>query len=66
MRYWGGNLSPHFVCEALASLRRAHLGSFILDPEDIMNLSNRVIWNFGTGTGLIKPSIWLQGTKGLF
>jgi hypothetical protein len=28
-----------FECEALASLRHAHLGSFFLDPEDIVNLS---------------------------
>ena len=27
------------VCETLASLRQAHLRSFFLDPEDIMNLS---------------------------
>jgi hypothetical protein len=34
------NLSPLFLCqcEALASLRHAYLGSFFLDPEDIMNL----------------------------
>jgi hypothetical protein len=25
-------------CEALASLRRAYLGSFLLDPEDIKNI----------------------------
>jgi hypothetical protein len=34
-------------CEALASLRRAYLGSFFLDPEDIKSLSLRAIWNFG-------------------
>jgi hypothetical protein len=34
-----------FECEALASLRQAHLGSFFLDPEDAMNLSRGVIWN---------------------
>jgi hypothetical protein len=28
-----------FAYEALASLRRAHLGSFFLDPEDIRKLS---------------------------
>ena len=26
-------------CEALSSLRHAYLGSFFLDPENIMNLS---------------------------
>ena len=32
--------SVHILCEceALASLRYAYLGSFFLDPEDIMNL----------------------------
>jgi len=42
-----------FECEALASLRRAHLGSFFLDHEDIVNLSRGVIWNRGKGTGLL-------------
>jgi len=42
-----------FECEALASLGHAHLGSFFLDPVDIMNLSKGVIWNFGKGTGLL-------------
>jgi len=40
------------ACEALASFRRAHLGSFYLDPEDIMSLSTGTIWNFGKETGL--------------
>jgi hypothetical protein len=33
--------SVHILCEceALASLRHAHLGSFFLDPEDIRKLS---------------------------
>jgi len=31
--------SVHILCEALASLGHAFLGSFFLDPEDIMNLS---------------------------
>ena len=32
-------ISDHILCEceALASLRHAYLGSFFLDPEDIMN-----------------------------
>jgi len=42
-----------FECEALASFRHAHMGSFFLDPEDIMSLSRGVIWNFGKGTGLL-------------
>jgi hypothetical protein len=34
-------------CQALASLRHAHLGSFISDPEDIRKLSIGAIWNCG-------------------
>jgi hypothetical protein len=40
-------------CEALASLRHTHLGSFFLDPEDIRKLSIGAIWNFAKGTGLL-------------
>jgi hypothetical protein len=39
-------------CEALASLRRAHLGSFFLDPEDIRKQNIAAIWNFSKRTGL--------------
>jgi hypothetical protein len=47
--------SVHILCEceALASLRHAHLGSFFLDLEDIRKLSIGAIWNFGKGTGLL-------------
>jgi hypothetical protein len=47
--------SVHILCEceALASHRHAHLGSFFLDPEDIRKLSRGAIWNFGKGTGLL-------------
>jgi hypothetical protein len=47
--------SVHILCEcqALDSLRRAHLGSFFLEPEDIGKLSIGAIWNFGKGTGLL-------------
>jgi len=47
--------SVHILCEceALASLRHTYLGSFLLDPEDVMNLSLGAIWNFGKGTGLL-------------
>jgi hypothetical protein len=38
-------------CEALASLRHAHLGSF-LEPEDITYISVGAIWNFTKATGL--------------
>jgi len=41
-------------CEVLAaSLRHTYLGSFFLDPEDIMKLSKWAIWNFAKGTGLL-------------
>jgi hypothetical protein len=47
--------SVHILCEceAMASLRRAHLGSFFMDPEDIKNLIMGAIWNFSKGTGLL-------------
>jgi hypothetical protein len=47
--------SAHILCkcEALASLRYAHLGSFLLDPEDIRELGIGAIWSFGKGTGLL-------------
>jgi len=40
-------------CKTLAALRHAYLGSFFLDPEDVMNLSIGDIWNFGKGTGIL-------------
>jgi hypothetical protein len=47
--------SAHILCkcEALASLRYTHLGSFFLDPEDIRELRIGAIWSFGKGTGLL-------------
>jgi hypothetical protein len=47
--------SVHILCEceALASLRHAHLCSFFLDHEDIRKLIIGAIWNFGKGTGFI-------------
>ena len=42
-----------YECEALASLRHMHLGSFFLDPEDIRVLGVGAIWNFVKGTGLL-------------
>jgi hypothetical protein len=40
--------SAHVLCEceAVASLGRTSLGSFFLDPEDIISLSLGAIWNF--------------------
>jgi hypothetical protein len=40
-------------CEALASLRCIHLGSFFLDPEDVRVLRVEAMWNFVKGTGLL-------------
>jgi len=47
--------SVHILCEceALASLRHAHLGSFFLDLEDIRELGTGAIWNFAKRTGLL-------------
>jgi len=43
--------SVHILCEyeALASLRHTYLGSFFLDPEDIVKLDVGAIWSFGKG-----------------
>jgi len=48
--------SVHILCECevLASLRHAYLGSFFLDPEDIMSLRIGDIWNFARERGLIQ------------
>jgi hypothetical protein len=47
--------SVHILCEceALASLRHTHLGSFFMDREDIRKLSIGAIWNFAEGTALL-------------
>jgi hypothetical protein len=60
--------SDHILCEceALASLRDAHMDSFFLDHADVINISIGAIWNFGKGTGLLYPSVRSWGTKGLF
>jgi hypothetical protein len=39
-------------CEALASLRHAHLDSFFLEPEDIKSQSLGIIWRFSKAAGL--------------
>ena len=46
--------STHILCEceALASLRHAHLGSLFLDPKDVKSLSLGGIWNYIKRTGL--------------
>jgi len=46
--------AEHILCECdLASLRHTYPGSFLLDPQDIMNLSIGAIWKFAKGTGLV-------------
>jgi len=46
--------SAHILCEceALATLRYRHLGSYFLEPEDIKNTSLGVIWSFNKAAGL--------------
>ena len=46
--------SAHILCEceALASLRHAHLGSFFLEPEDIRRTGLGAIWTYSKATGL--------------
>jgi hypothetical protein len=39
-------------CEALASLRHAHLGSFFLEPKDIQSISLAANWSFSKASGL--------------
>jgi hypothetical protein len=47
--------SAHILCEceALASLRHTHLGSFFLEPEDIKSIRLGAVWSFGRATGLL-------------
>jgi hypothetical protein len=46
--------SAHILCEceALASLRHTHLGSFFLEPEDIKSINLGAIWSFSKATRL--------------
>jgi hypothetical protein len=46
-------ISVHILCEALALLKHANLGSFFLDPDDIRELGVGATWNFAKGTGLL-------------
>jgi len=41
-----------YECEALASLKHAYLGFFLLEPEDIKSLGLGAIWNYSKVTGL--------------
>jgi len=54
-------------CEALASCRHAHLGSFVLVPEDIKSISVGAIWDFSKATGLPRSEMGHKGPaiKGL-
>jgi len=63
---WRKPQSTVCECEVLASHRHTYLGSFVLEPEGITNLSIGAIWNCGEGTGVLKPSIRSWGTKVLF
>jgi hypothetical protein len=56
--------SAHVLCrcEALASNRHAHLGSFFLEPADIKRTTLGAIWRFGRAAGLLWENDW--GTKG--
>ena len=40
-------------CEALASLRHTHLGSFFLEPKDIKSMGLGAVWSFGRATRLL-------------
>ena len=62
----GEETSAHILCEceALASLRRAYLGSFFLELEDIRRLDLVAIWNYSKVMGAPLDTIW--GTKGPF
>jgi hypothetical protein len=42
----------HCGCEALASLKEAHLGSCILEPEGVRSIRLGAIWNFSNSIGL--------------
>ena len=46
--------SAHILCEceALASLRHAHLSSFCLEPEDVRRIGLGAIWTYSKATGL--------------
>jgi len=50
----GEETSAHILCEcqSLAFFRRAYLGSFYFEPEDIKSLGLGVIWNYCRAVGL--------------
>jgi len=60
----GEETSAHILCEseALASLRHAYLGSFFLEPGDIMSLGLGAIWNYSKFAGLPWFDMGHKGT----
>jgi hypothetical protein len=47
--------SAHILCryeEAIALIRRAYLGSFFLEPEDIKSQNLEAIWRFSKAAGI--------------
>ena len=59
----GEETSAHILCEceALVSLRHAHLGSFFLEPEDIRHLG---LGPSGATARLRGSHVSIWGTKG--
>jgi ribonuclease HI len=41
----------HCRCEALVSIRQAHLGSFVLEPENVKSQTLAAIWRFSKAAG---------------
>jgi hypothetical protein len=61
--------SAHILCrcEALVSIRQAHLGPFFLEPEDVKSQTLGAIWRFSKADGLPWKMVGAQmaGIKGL-
>jgi len=59
----GEETSAHVLCEceALASRRHAHLGSFFLEPGDVKNLNLGAIWNYSKAVGLPRFDMGHKG-----
>jgi hypothetical protein len=49
-------------CEALASLRHAHLGSFLLESKDIQSISLGAICSFSNASGLPRLDMGHKGS----
>jgi hypothetical protein len=48
---WSRAANVFYECETLASLTHTYLGSFFLDPEDIISQSLGAVWNLSKGMG---------------